>query len=192
MQRLILASSSRYRRDLLARLGIPFESASPDIDESPLAGEAPAATALRLAHDKSIALAPRFPDALIVGSDQVAEVGSRALGKPLTYENAVRQLQACAGRTVAFHTGLCLLDAPTGACQTAVAVNRVRFRNLATDEIERYLKREQPYDCTGSAKADAYGIVLIESFEGEDPNALIGLPLILLVHMLRRVGIVLP
>jgi len=192
MQRLVLASSSPYRRNLLARLGIPFESASPEIDESPLPGETPGATAMRLAQDKSKALAPRFPAALIVGSDQVAELDARALGKPLTHENAMLQLRACSGRSVEFHTGLCLLDSATGAKQTAVASNRVRFRNLADDEIERYLNREQPYDCTGSAKADAYGIVLIESIEGDDPHALIGLPLIRLVDMLRRAGIVLP
>jgi septum formation protein len=192
VQRLVLASSSPYRRELFARLGIPFESAAPDIDECPLRGEAPSETALRLAREKAIAIERRFPEALIVGSDQVADLGGRSLGKPLTHENAVRQLQACSGQTVVFHTGICLLDTATNASQTAVALNRVRFRSLTSDQIERYLARERPYDCTGSAKADAYGIVLIESFEGADPNALVGLPLILLVDMLRRAGIELP
>jgi septum formation protein len=192
VQRLILASSSPYRRELLARLGIPFESAAPSIDEAALRGEAPGATALRLAQEKSKAIATRFPDALIVGSDQVAELSGFALGKPLTHENALRQLQKCSGRTVDFHTGLCLLDAPSGEHQSALALNRVRFRTLALDEIERYLNRERPYDCCASAKAEGFGIVLIESVEGDDPNALIGLPLIMLVDMLRRAGIALP
>lgn len=192
MQRLILASTSSYRRELLARLGIPFETAAPRVDETPRAGEAPAATASRLARAKADALAHDFPDALIVGADQVAELDRQPLGKPLTHANAVRQLCLCSGRTVDFHTGLCLLDAATGAAEVAVAVNRVRFRRLDADEIERYLRREQPYDCTGSAKADAFGIVLIEALEGDDPNALIGLPLIRLADMLRQAGFRLP
>jgi septum formation protein len=192
VQRLILASSSPYRRELLARLGIPFESAAPSIDEAARRGEAPGATALRLAQEKSKAIATRFPDALIVGSDQVAELGGFALGKPLTHENALRQLQKCSGQTVVFHTGLCLLDAPSGAHQSALALNRVRFRTLALEEIERYLNRERPYDCCASAKVEGFGIVLIESVEGDDPNALIGLPLIMLVDMLRRAGFALP
>jgi septum formation protein len=192
MQRLVLASSSPYRRDLLARLGIPFEAISPDIDETPLPDESPETTAARLAEKKAAVLVARFPDALIIGSDQVVEVDGAALGKPLTHENALRQLRHCSGRTVVFQTALCLLDAATGGRQVAVATNRVRFRELSDDEIERYLRREQPYDCAGSAKVDALGIVLIEALEGDDPNALIGLPLILLVDMLRRTGVVLP
>jgi 7-methyl-GTP pyrophosphatase len=192
MQRLVLASTSPYRRALLARLEIPFETEAPHIDETPHDGEAPAATALRLAREKAAALLPGFPDAFIVGSDQVAELDHRPLGKPLTHANAVHQLRLCSGRTVEFHTGLCLLDAASGAAQVAAAVNRVRFRKLDEDEIERYLRREQPYDCTGSAKADAFGIVIIEALQGDDPNALIGLPLILLVDMLRRAGFRLP
>jgi septum formation protein len=192
MQQLVLASSSPYRRDLLARLRIPFETASPQIDESPRDAEAPADTALRLAREKAAALAPRFPDALIIGADQVAELDNRPLGKPGTHANALCQLRMCSGRAVAFHTGLCLLNASTGSARVAVALNRVRFRNLDEGEIERYLRREQPYDCTGSAKADAFGIVLIHEIEGNDPNALVGLPLILLVDMLRSAGLSLP
>lgn len=192
MQRLVLASTSPYRRELLARLGMPFETAAPGVDEAPHAGEAPAATARRLAREKASALAHDFPDALIIGSDQVAELDHRPLGKPLTHVNAVQQLKFCSGRTVEFHTGLCLLHAATGTAQVGSVVNRVRFRQLDGDEIERYLRREQPYDCTGSAKVDALGIVLLEAVEGEDPNALIGLPLILLADMLRRAGLRLP
>lgn len=192
MQRLVLASTSPYRRELLARLGMPFETAAPGVDETPHAGEAPAATARRLAREKASALAHDFPDALIIGSDQVAELDHRPLGKPLTHVNAVQQLKLCSGRTVEFHTGLCLLHAATGTAQVGSVVNRVRFRQLDEGEIERYLRREQPYDCTGSAKVDALGIVLLEAVEGEDPNALIGLPLILLADMLRRAGLRLP
>jgi septum formation protein len=192
MQRLVLASTSPYRRELLARLGVPFETGAPHVDETPLDGEAPAATALRLAREKAAALAPRFPGAFIVGSDQVAELDHRPLGKPLTHANALQQLRRCSGRTVLFHTGLCLMNSATGAAQVASAANHVRFRKLDEDEIDRYLRREQPYDCTGSAKADGLGIVLIEALQGNDPNALIGLPLILLVDMLRRVGFRLP
>jgi septum formation protein len=171
---------------------VPFETGAPHVDETPRDGEAPAATALRLAREKAAALAPRFPDAFIVGSDQVAELDHQPLGKPLTHANAVQQLRRCSGRTVVFHTGLCLMNSATGAAQVARAANHVRFRKLDEDEIDRYLRREQPYDCTASAKADGFGIVLIEALQGDDPNALIGLPLILLVDMLRRVGFRLP
>jgi septum formation protein len=192
MQQLVLASTSPYRRELLARLGIPFETSAPYVDETPRHGEAPAATALRLAREKAAAVVPHFPDAFIVGSDQVAELDGRPVGKPLTHVNAVQQLRLCSGRTVEFHTALCLLDSTTGAAQVASALNRVRFRKLTEEEIDRYLRRDQPYDCTGSAKADAFGIVLVEALQGDDPNALIGLPLILLVDMLRRAGFRLP
>ena len=137
MQRLVLASTSPYRRELLGRLGIPFATAAPDVDETPLDGEAPSATALRLAREKAEALAPDFPDALIVGGDQVAELDRRPLGKPLTHANAVRQLRLCSGRTVEFHTGLYLLDAANRTAEAAVARNRVRFRQLDDDEIDR-------------------------------------------------------
>jgi MAF protein len=192
MRRLVLASSSPYRRKLLARLGLPFETAAPRIDESARPGETPAMTALRLAREKADALAPRFPDAFIVGSDQVAELDGLPLGKPLTHANALNQLRKCSGRTVDFHTALCLLDAVSGTARVVGALNRIRFRTLDEDEIERYLHREQPYDCAGSAKADGYGIVLVDAWEGDDPNALIGLPLIRLVGMLRDAGFRLP
>ncbi len=134
----------------------------------------------------------RFPDALIVGSDQVAEIDGGALGKPLTHVKAALQLRRCSGRTVDFHTAVCLLDAATGSAQAEIARNRVRFRHLDDEAIERYLRREQPYDCAGSAKVEGFGIVLIDALEGDDPNALIGLPLIRLATMLRRAGLSLP
>lgn len=192
MQRLVLASTSPYRRELLARLGIPFETAAPNVDEAPQADETPVATAQRLAREKAAALAGTFPDALIVGSDQVAEIDGDALGKPLTHVKAALQLRRCSGRTVDFHTAVCLLDAATGSAQAEIARNRVRFRHLDDEAIERYLRREQPYDCAGSAKVEGLGIVLIDALEGDDPNALIGLPLIRLATMLRRAGISLP
>jgi MAF protein len=192
MARLVLASTSPYRRELLARLGVPFETAAPGVDETPRVGEPPAATANRLAREKAAALAQRFPDAFIVGADQVAEIDGEALGKPLSHAVAVRQLRRCSGRTVDFHTGVCVLDAASGTMEVEVTRNRVRFRPLDEGEIERYLQCEQPYDCAGSAKVEGYGIVLIEALEGEDPNALIGLPLIRLAAMLRRAGFRLP
>ena len=192
MQQLVLASGSAHRKRLLSLLNLPFEAVAPDLDEAPFPGETPRATAARLAEEKAAALAPRFPDALIIGSDQVGELEGEHLGKPLTHERAVQQLRRCSGRTVLFHTALCLLDAHTGMRQNAIATNEVRFRKLRDAQIERYLLREQPYDCTGSAKADAFGIVLIEAMRGDDPNALIGLPLIRLVNMLREAGIPLP
>lgn len=192
MRRLVLASGSPYRKALLERLSIPFLTVSPDLDESVLPGEAPEVTARRLSETKARRIEPRYPDALIIGSDQVAELDGIPLGKPLTHENAVRQLTRCSGRTVVFHTGLCLLDTATGNCEVAVARNEVLFRTLTALEIERYLDREQPYDCAGSAKAEGFGIVMIERLSGDDPNALIGLPLILLIGMLRRAGVQLP
>lgn len=192
MQRLVLASTSPYRRELLFRLGLPFETAAPEVDETPRAGELPAATARRLAREKAAAVAGDFPDALIIGADQVAEIDGEALGKPLTHANAVRQLRRCSGRSIDFHTALCLLDAATGSAELELACNRVRFRRLDDDAIERYLRREQPYDCAGSAKVEGFGIVLIEALEGDDPNALIGLPLIRLAALLRRAGFDLP
>jgi septum formation protein len=192
MARLVLASTSPYRSELLARLGVPFETATPGVDETARVGELPAARANRLACEKAAALAQRFPDAFIVGADQVAEIDGEALGKPLHHATAVRQLLRCSGRTVAFHTGICLLHAARRTIEVEVASNRVRFRQLDESEIERYLHREQPYDCAGSAKVEGFGIVLIEALEGEDPNALIGLPLIRLAAMLRRAGFRLP
>lgn len=189
---LVLASSSPYRRALLARLGLPFEAVSPDVDETPLPGEKPWETALRLAQLKARAVAGRYPQALIIGSDQVAVLDDMPLGKPGGFENAKRQLAAASGREVTFHTALALFNAATCRMQARVVPFGVKFRRLTETQIERYLEKEQPYDCAGSAKSEGLGIVLIERFIGEDPNALVGLPLIALVDMLREEGIELP
>jgi len=189
---LILGSSSRYRRDLLARLNLPFESASPDIDESALPEESAPARAERLAIAKARALAQRFPAHLIIGSDQVAELNGKHLGKPGNRENAIAQLTACSGKTVNFYTGLCLFNSATGEYQSLVEPFAVTFRHLTNEEIERYVDAEQPFDCAGSFKSEGLGIALFESLNGRDPNALVGLPLIALCEILRRVGIAIP
>ena len=188
-QLLVLASTSIYRSELLARLKIPFQITAPDIDETPLSGESAQQTAFRLSQQKARAVASRYPDALIIGSDQVALLGSQTLGKPLTHENATRQLRAMSGKSVIFYTALSLLNTHTNEIQTELAENRVEFLELSDDEIESYLHKEQPYHCAGSAKSEGLGIVLIKRMEGDDPNALIGLPLILLVSMLKRQGV---
>ncbi len=185
-QSIVLASTSIYRSELLKRLQIPFETASPDVDETLLPGESARQTSWRLSREKAQAVAARNPTALIIGSDQVALLDDRQLGKPLTHENAARQLQSMRGRTVTFYTALSLLNAATGRLQTEVAENRVSFRDLSDEAIESYLRKEQPYHCAGSAKSEGLGIALISRMEGDDPNALIGLPLILLVDMLRN------
>jgi septum formation protein len=190
--RLVLASSSIYRRELLARLRIDFESHSPDIDESPQAGECAAELALRLACAKAAAVAPYFPNALIVGSDQVAISDGRQLDKPGDHATAMRQLREMSGRSITFHTALCLLNAASGRRQTMVAPVTVAMRSLDDAEIERYLAAEQAYDCAGSARIEAFGITLVAKITGDDPNALIGLPLIALCAMLRNEGIELP
>jgi septum formation protein len=182
---LILASSSVYRQELLKRLRLPFTAVSPDIDESPLPGETPPATALRLAEQKARALADRFPNALIIGSDQVAVLEGRAIGKPGNHAEAVKQLTAASGKILYFHTALCLLDTGSGEAQTKIASNEVKFRTLSPEQIERYLVAEQPYDCAGSAKSEGLGIALIEYIHCDDPNALIGLPLIELTTITR-------
>ena len=192
MPTLVLASSSPYRRDLLARLRLPFEVAVPDVDETPLAQELPPATALRLAQLKARAVAAQFPDALIIGSDQVALLGEQQVGKPHTHENAKKQLQAASGHAMVFHTALCLYNSRTGNMQARVVPIRIQFRTLSDAVIERYLLAEQPYNCSGSAKSEGLGIALIERFEGEDPNALVGLPLIALVDMLQQEGVAVP
>jgi len=189
---LVLASSSPYRRQLLARLGLPFEVVAPDVDETPLPGEAPWETALRLAQLKAEAVARHYPQALVIGSDQVAVLDGSVLGKPGNFENAKKQLMAAANRRVVFHTALVLLNAATGRLQRRVVPFGVKFRPLSESQIERYLAKEQPYDCAGSAKSEGLGIVLIERFEGEDPNALVGLPLLALVDMLAEEGVSLP
>ena len=192
LPRLVLASTSPFRRELLGRLQLPFEVAAPDLDETALPGEAPAATAERLSLEKAKAVAARFPDALIIGSDQVAYQGERAYGKPGTRINAIRQLQAMRGKIVIFHTGLCLLNAASGQAQVCGVPTEVRFLDLSDAEIERYLDREDALNCAGSAKSEGLGIALLESLRGDDPNALIGLPLIALCRMLRAEGVRLP
>ena len=188
-QPLILASTSTYRGELLARLRIPFQTDAPEVDETPLAGESATQTSARLSCAKAKAVAIRHPDALVIGSDQVAMLGSQQLGKPLTHENAVHQLHAMSGHTVIFYTALTVFNTRSGDTQTDVAINRVNYRVLTDDQIENYLIKEQPYNCAGSIKSEGLGIALIKSMEGDDPNALVGLPLILLVRMLLREGL---
>ena len=192
MPRLILASTSPYRRDLLARLQLPFEAVAPDADETPLPNEAPAATAERLAVAKAQAVADRFPDALIIGSDQVAHLGETRFGKPGTRARAIDQLRTMSGHTVVFHTGLCLLNSATGRIHLRGIPTEVRFRELSDAEITRYLDREDALNCAGSARSEGLGIALLEAMRGDDPNALVGLPLIALCDMLRAEGIELP
>jgi septum formation protein len=183
--KIVLASTSPFRRELLARLGLPFETADPAVDETPWPGETPEATALRLSEEKARAVASKFPDALIIGSDQVACLDGQIFGKPGNHENAVRQLQTMRGRSVNFFTGLCLLNAKTGVAHLRGVPTLVTFRDLADAEINNYLLREQPYNCAGSAKSEGLGIAVIARMVGEDPNALIGLPLIALCDLLR-------
>lgn len=185
-QLLVLASTSIYRSELLKRLQLPFETAAPDVDETPLPGESARTTSLRLAQEKARAVTTAYPDALIIGSDQVALLEGEQIGKPLTHDNAVRQLRAMRGKTTVFYTALALLNGKTGNMQTGVAENHVALRDISDDEIESYLRKEQPYHCAGSAKSEGLGIALMTSMSGDDPNALVGLPLILLCDMLRR------
>jgi septum formation protein len=185
-QLLVLASSSIYRSELLGRLQLPFEIVAPNVDETPLPHESARATSVRLAQEKARAVAGNYPDALIIGSDQVALLEDRQLGKPLTHDNAVKQLRAMRGKTTCFYTALTLLNSGTGTEQTEVAENYVTLRDLSDEEIEGYLLKEQPYHCAGSAKSEGLGIALMSKMTGNDPNALIGLPLILLIEMLRR------
>jgi septum formation protein len=189
---LILASSSRYRRELLERLRIPFDTAVPAIDETPHAGETPEATALRLAEAKARAVAAALPATagrtLVIGSDQVATFDGNQIGKPGTHERALAQLQAMRGRDVLFHSALSLLDTATGKANTVDVVTKVRFRNLSDAALDAYLRAEEPYDCAGSAKSEGLGIVLLEAIESDDPTALIGLPLIALTRMLLAAG----
>lgn len=187
-RRLVLASTSSYRRALLERLGLAFECAAPGVDEAARADESPAVTASRLAHAKAAAVAPRFPDALVIGSDQVASLGAVRLEKPGTHANAVRQLEALSGQTAQFDTAVCVLDASRNAAWSRLVPCRVTFRPLTRRVIEAYLLREQPYDCAGSAKSEGLGIALVERMETEDPTALIGLPLIALTELLEAAG----
>ncbi|HAF43787.1 MAG TPA: septum formation inhibitor Maf [Gallionellaceae bacterium] len=188
-QPLILASTSIYRSQLLSTLQIPFQTAAPDVDETPLPGESAEQTSLRLSRVKAEVVAERFPGALIIGSDQVALLEGKQLGKPLNHDNAVKQLRSMRGKVVTFFTALSLLNAANGEMQTDVDITKVSFRDLSDDAIERYLLKEQPYHCAGSAKSEGLGIALIGRIEGNDPNALIGLPLILLVGMLEKQGV---
>lgn len=187
--RLVLASTSPYRRELLARLGVPFEVAAPDVDESALPGESPDDTAQRLSVLKAHAVAEKFPDALIIGSDQVVLLEGRQLGKPGTHDKAVGQLRAMRGKTLEFHTALTLLNATTGRAQTANIPVRLVMRDYTDAQIEAYLRKDQPYNCCGSARSESLGIALIARYETEDPNALVGLPLIKLTEMLAAEGL---
>jgi 7-methyl-GTP pyrophosphatase len=188
-RRLVLASTSPYRSALLQRLGLPFERADPGLSEDLAPGEAFADAARRLAEGKARAVAARFADALVVGADQVAHCGDVRLDKPGTHASAARQLAAVSGRIASFDTALALLDARSGELQLRLVVTRVQFRRLTGAQIEDYLRREQPYDCAGSAKAEGLGIALIARIESDDPTALIGLPLIALTEMLARAGL---
>ena len=186
---IVLASTSPYRRDLLARLRLPFEVRAPAVNEAARPGEAARETALRLAQAKARAVAPDCPAALIIGCDQVAVLEGVSLAKPGSHANALAQLKAMRGRSVLFHTALTLFNSRTGALQTSEVPTTVRFRHYSDAEIERYLEVERPYDCAGSAKIEGLGIVLVESVHSADPSALIGLPLIQLAAMLRNEGV---
>ncbi|WP_186132249.1 Maf-like protein [Burkholderia gladioli] len=190
--RLILASSSRYRRELLERLRLAFEVVTPDLDETPLAGESPADTALRLAAAKARAVAARIeaPEgAVVIGSDQVATFDGRQVGKPGTHQRALEQLQAMRGREVEFHSALCVYDSRSDLAQVEDVVTRVRFRSLPDADLDAYLRAETPYDVAGSAKSEGLGIALLEAIDSNDPTALVGLPLIALTRMLAEAGI---
>lgn len=190
--RLVLASTSAYRRELLARLGIAFTQVAPDVDESPRPGEAPAALATRLAQAKADAVAKAQPDAWVIGSDQVAELDGHPLGKPGGAERAIAQLRAMSGREVRFHTAVCVAGAARDASMALIDTTTVRFRALDDAEIARYVAREKPFDAAGSFKAEGLGIALFDAIESQDPTALIGLPLIGTARLLRRCGFALP
>jgi len=186
---LILGSTSVYRRELLGRLRVPFSVESPHVDESPLPGETPAALACRLALAKAVAVATRFPEAVVIGSDQVADLDGMALGKPGNHARAVLQLQQMSGKLVVFQTAIAVVCLSTGFSQQALAPVQVLFRTLKPAEIENYLRAEQPYDCAGSAKSEGLGIALLERIDNDDPTALVGLPLIRTAALLRAAGI---
>ena len=186
---LILGSSSRYRRELLGRLGLPFTVESPDLDETPLPGELPRVLAMRLALAKALAVAARHPQAVVIGSDQVADLAGTPLGKPGTHEKATEQLRRMRGQEVVFQTAVAVACHETGFAQADLAAVRVRFRDLSDAQIEHYLRAEQPYDCAGSAKSEGLGIALLASIDNDDPTALIGLPLIRTVTLLRAAGL---
>jgi septum formation protein len=185
----VLGSTSVYRRELMARLRIPFDVAAPDVDETPQPGETPQALAGRLALAKARAVAARYPQAAVIGSDQVADLDGEPLGKPGTHARAVQQLQRMRGRIVVFQTAVAVVCLDSGFEQSDIAPVRVRFRDLSDDEIEAYLRAETPYDCAGSAKSEGLGISLLESIDNDDPTALVGLPLIRTCRMLRAAGV---
>ncbi len=189
---LILASTSRYRRELLERLRLPFSVVSPQVDETPHEGESPAALAMRLAGAKAAAVAALHPQAVVIGSDQVAELDGVPIGKPGSHPRAVEQLRAMRGRSVTFQTAVAVRRADTGYAGAALAPVRVHFRALTDAEIEHYLRTEQPYDCAGSAKCETLGIALLDAIESDDPTALVGLPLIRTARLLRAAGLRLP
>ena len=188
-RKLILGSTSPYRRELLGRLRIPFEVAAPDVDETPNAGETPRQLACRLAMAKARAVAARFPDCVVIGSDQVADLDGQTLGKPGTHARATAQLQQMRGKTVIFQTAVAVVCQETGFAQMDLAPVKVLFRDLSDAEIETYLQAETPYDCAGSAKSEGLGIALLESIENDDPSALVGLPLIRTCRMIRAAGV---
>ncbi len=192
MRQLVLASTSRYRALLLARLGLPFETFAPDVDEASLPDETPAKSAARLAEAKARAATQAHPNALIIGSDQIAACGADAIGKPGGHEAALAQLRRLSGKTVVFHTGLALLDSASGVCRTECIDVVSTYRELADAEILAYLERERPYDCAGSVKSEGLGIALFERISSDDPTALIGLPLIRLCALLRLAGMPVP
>jgi septum formation protein len=185
---LILGSTSRYRKELLTRLRIPFETASPDVDETPHSNESPKDLALRLALAKARAVALKYPEAVVIGSDQVADLEGTPLGKPGNHANAILQLQRMRGKTVIFQTALSVVCIATGYERTDLAEVKVKFRDLSDAEIETYLRAEEPYDCAGSAKSEGLGIALLDAIVNDDPTALIGLPLIKTCQMLREAG----
>lgn len=192
MRSIVLASSSPYRRELLARLQLPFSVDRPDVDEHAQPGESPSDTALRLAQAKAQAVATRHPGALVVGSDQVADLDGTPIGKPGSFDAALEQLERMQGQSVVFHTALALFDSTTGAMQTDNVPTRVRFRRLPRPALEAYLRLDTPFDCAGSAKIESVGIALVQAVESTDPTALIGLPLISLTTMLTRCGVDVP
>lgn len=189
LPRLVLASTSQYRRELLSRLRLPFEVVAPGVDEAPLANERPAELARRLAAAKASAVAARQPSAVVIGSDQVADLDGESLGKPGDHEHATEQLRRMSGRTIVFQTAVTVACEEQGFAQSALVPVTVRFRRLGVREIEHYLRAEQPYDCAGSAKVETLGIALLEAVESDDPTALIGLPLIKTCELLRAAGI---
>jgi septum formation protein len=189
MIHLVLASSSIYRKKQLQQLQLNFSVIAPFIDETPLANETPKQTALRLSIEKARSVGLQHSNTLVIGCDQVASFEGKPLGKPLSHENAVKQLRIMQGKEIIFHSGICLFNAVTGNIQSSVVDIQVKFRSLTDQQIENYLVREQPYDCAGSAKSEGLGVALLDYIRGDDPNALIGLPLIQLVTMLEKEGL---